>query len=115
MIAVAVGLSQSRVRRLYADAVSPAPRYTPDEAGILANVRAFLEEATAAGTPTSRRAYEAWAGRIASPATVVTRFVRWSWAVRAVRRTEAAGAVRGGVGGVDAAMTARAAGVAAAG
>lgn len=89
-VALAVGMSQSRVRRLYADAVHPAPRYTPDEAAMLENLRAFLDEARAAGTPTSRRAYGMWPARIASPATVVTRFGSWVRAVNGAMGRRAA-------------------------
>jgi hypothetical protein len=87
-IALAVGLSTSRVRRLYAAAIHPAPRLSPGAAAIIANLRAFLAEATTTGTPTSRRAYGAWAGRLVSPATVVTRFRTWARAVALARMQE---------------------------
>jgi hypothetical protein len=87
-IALAVGLSRSRVRRLYAAAVAPPPRLSPGAAAIIANLRAFLAEAAVLGTPTSRRAYGAWAGRLVSPATVVTRFGTWARALVLARMQE---------------------------
>jgi hypothetical protein len=49
---------------------------------------ALLAEATTTGTPTSRRAYGAWAGRLVSPATVVTRFGAWASALALARAQE---------------------------
>jgi hypothetical protein len=87
-IALAVGLSPSRVRRLYAAAVHPAPRLSPSAMAIIANLHAFLTEATTMGTPTSRRAYGAWADRLVSPATIVTRFGTWAHALGLARMQE---------------------------
>jgi hypothetical protein len=87
-IALAVGLSTSRVRRLYAAAIAPPPRLSPGAAAIIANLRAFLAEAAMTGTPTSRRAYGAWPGRLVSPATIVTRFGTWARALALARMQE---------------------------
>jgi hypothetical protein len=87
-IALAVGLSPSRVRRLYAAVVHPAPRLSPGAAALIANLRAFLAEAATTAAPTSRRAYGAWAGRLVSPATVVTRFGTWAHALALARMPE---------------------------
>jgi hypothetical protein len=87
-VALAVGLSPSRVRRLYAATIHRASRLSPGAAAIIANVRAFLAEATMTGAPTSRRAYAAWAGRLASPATIVTRFGTWAHALVLARMQE---------------------------
>jgi hypothetical protein len=40
------------------------------------------------GTPTSRRAYGTWAGRLVSPATIVTRFGTWAHALDLARVQE---------------------------
>ncbi len=76
-VALAVGLSRSRVRRLYAEAAHPAPRHTPDDTALLDNLAAFV----AATGATSRRAYTAWPGRITSPATLENHFGSWARAV----------------------------------
>jgi len=80
-IAVAVGLSQSRVRSIYAEAVHTVSRPNSDDA-LLDNLRQFL----AACNRSSRRAYGAWSERIVSPATVENRFGSWTQAVAEVRK-----------------------------
>jgi hypothetical protein len=87
-IALAVGLSISRVRRLYGTAIAPPPRLSPGAAALIANLRAFLAEAATTGAPTSRRAYGAWTGRLVSPATVVSRFGTWARALALARVQE---------------------------
>ena len=68
--------------------MAPAPRLCPGKTAIIANLHAFLTEATTTGTPTSRRAYGAWAGRLVSPATIVTRFGTWAHALDLARMQE---------------------------
>jgi len=82
-IATALGMSQSRVRAIYAESAQPAPQPLRDDGdeAILANLRAFLLDC-----PTSsRRTYGSWPGRLASPATIESRLGSWTRAVELAR------------------------------
>lgn len=74
-VALSVGLSPSRARAVHAACAPPSP--SPDDTALLHNLRAFVLQHPSG----SRRAYGAWSSRLASPATVVTRFGSWTEAI----------------------------------
>jgi hypothetical protein len=78
-IAAAVGLSQSRVRDIYAKPPLATHDESVSDAVLVANLRLFLAECP--GHRPSRRAYARWPRRVASPATVENRFGSWSRAL----------------------------------
>jgi hypothetical protein len=78
-VAAAVGLSQSRVRNIYATSPLATHDESVSDAVLVANLRLFLAECP--GHRPSRRAYARWPRRLASPATVENRFGSWSRAL----------------------------------
>ncbi len=74
-VALSVGLSPSRARAVHTTCAPPSP--SPNDTALLHNLRAFVLQHPSG----SRRAYGAWSSRLASPATVVTRFGSWTEAI----------------------------------
>jgi len=74
-VALSVGLSPSSARAVHAACAPTSP--SPDDTALLHNLRAFVLQHPSG----SRRAYGAWSSRLASPATVVTRFGSWTEAI----------------------------------